>query len=67
MTGSPPRVRGKAHNSSTEGVLELVWHFAAVASLVLKFGASRWLQCRNVDSDEGGNFIICDGASIFDD
>jgi len=21
-----------------------------------------WLQRRNVDSDEGGNFIICDGC-----
>jgi hypothetical protein len=24
-----------------------------------------WLQRRNVDSDEGGNFIICDGCVHF--
>jgi len=35
-----PRSLREGHNSSTEGVLEPVWHFAVVSSLLFKFGAS---------------------------
>jgi hypothetical protein len=50
-----PRVQGEAKNAGADDAVEVVRHFAVVASFVVKFGASRRgftiIDCR---SNSGG-------------